>query len=100
MGDKQRDVVKTVSSTIAAVFSEGAPECHAGSSEFSVVVVRKVEYLEVLTENFKLGEAALKQQLEDTMKAKVNQINILYQYCPKKKKMKPETKIIRCNTHN
>ena len=63
MGDKQRDVVKTVSSTIAAVFSEGAPECHAGSSEFSVVVVRKVEYLEVLTENFKLGEAALKQQL-------------------------------------
>lgn len=56
-------MVKIVSSTIAAVFSEGEPDCLAGYSEFSVVVVRKVEYLEVLMENFKLGEEALKTQL-------------------------------------
>ena len=56
-------MVKTVSSTIAAVFSTGAPECHVCYGEFSVVVVRKVEYLEVLMENFKLGEEALKSQL-------------------------------------
>ena len=62
-GDKQRDVVKTVSLTIAAMFGEYEPDCGASYSEFSAVIVRKVEYLEVLMENFKLGEEALKCQL-------------------------------------
>lgn len=61
--DEQKGVVKAVSSTIAAVFNECEPECDVCYSEFSVAVGRKMDYLEALVENFKLGEEALKCQL-------------------------------------
>ena len=50
--------------TIARVFYGGSqPDCETSCSEYSTAVGRKIDYLEALMENFKLGEAALKQQL-------------------------------------
>ena len=62
-GSEQEEVLKIVSANIAGVFSVSQPDCGASYSEYSAVIGRKIEYLEALMENFKLGEAALKQQL-------------------------------------
>ena len=56
-------MLKIIAANIARVFNESQPDCGVSYSEYSAVVERKVEYLEALMENFKLGEAALKQQL-------------------------------------
>ena len=56
-------MLKIISANIATVFGKSQPDGKASYSENSTVVGRKVEYLEPLMENFKLGEAALKQQL-------------------------------------
>ena len=61
---EQVDVLKTISANIVRVFGKSQqPDCGVNYGEYSMVVGRKIEYLEALMENFKLGEAALKQQL-------------------------------------
>lgn len=56
--------MKIISVTIARVFyGSSEPDCETSYSEYSTAVGRKMDYLEALIENFKLGEAALKQQL-------------------------------------
>lgn len=60
---EREGVVKSISSNVVAVFSECEPEVGVSYSNYSAVVGRKVEYLEALMENFKLGEAALRHQL-------------------------------------
>ena len=63
-GSEQEGVMKVISVTIAQVFcGSQQPDCETSYGEYSTAVGRKVEYLEALMENFKLGEAALKQQL-------------------------------------
>ena len=61
---EQEGVMKIISVTIAGVFYGSQPDCEAcNSGEYSTTVGKKIEYLEALMENFKLGEAALKLQL-------------------------------------
>jgi hypothetical protein len=61
---EKEGVLKIISVTIARVFyGRSEPDCETSYSEYSTAVGRKIEYLEALMENFKLGEAALKQQL-------------------------------------
>ena len=60
---QQEGVLKIISANIATVFGKSQPDSEASCSEYSTGVGRKIEYLEALMENFKLGEAALKQQL-------------------------------------
>lgn len=55
--------VRIISANVADVFSECQPDSIVGLGEYSVVVGKKMEYLEALMENFKLGEAALTCQL-------------------------------------
>lgn len=56
--------MKVISVTIARVFcGSQQPDYETSYGEYSTAVGRKIEYLEALMENFKLGEAALKQQL-------------------------------------
>ena len=55
-------LVKIVSANISAVFVR----CDI-YNEYSVDVGKKIEYLEALMENFKLGEMALKHQLPTGM---------------------------------
>ena len=62
-GSEQEGVIKVISVTIARVFCGSQPNYETSYGEYSTAVGRKIEYLEALMENFKLGEAALKQQL-------------------------------------
>ena len=64
----------TISSHIVAVFSETHPECDvsSGGGQYSLAVGRRIDYLDVLTENFDLGESALKQQLPSGMSTLTN----------------------------
>ena len=57
--------MKIISVTVVRVFYGGSQlDCETPScSEYSTAIGRKIDYLEALMENFKLGEAALKQQL-------------------------------------
>lgn len=62
-----KDIVGIISSHIAAVFSKTHPECDYSSSrgggQYSPAVGRRIDYLDVLMENFDLGESALRRQL-------------------------------------
>lgn len=60
---EQEGVLKIISANIATIFGKSQPDCEASYSDYSTVVGRKIEHLEALMENFKLGEAALKHQL-------------------------------------
>ena len=56
-------VVDTISTNIAAVFGESHSTFEFNHGDHSLAFMRRIDYLDVLMENFDLGELALKRQL-------------------------------------
>ena len=56
-------VVDTISANIAAVFDKSHSTFEFNYGDHSLAFGRRIDYLDVLMENFDLGELALKRQL-------------------------------------
>ena len=79
-----KDIVDIISSHITAVFSKTHPECDVssrGGGQYSLAVGRRIDYLDVLMENFDLGESALRRQLPVGMSTSTIPLTLRWCYC-------------------